>query len=233
MKIDHLPYVIDESKSKNHYYETYWKVVALKLLSQYISNPNGMTLLDYGCGRGETMRLASDAGYIVSGADIDETCLDLSKQWGATIKLQENSEDITHLFDGKTYDVITCFHVLEHIPNPLSLLKQLRGLSNQYILLAVPNLRQLHGLRRNPNSLSDINSGHLQGWDHGHLLNMATVHAGLKLVAWTADATVLPLLSGLVYRIFGMKAAIKVETGLFKKLLPYHSISIIGLFEKA
>lgn len=232
MKIDHLPYVINESKSKNHYYETYWKVVALKLLSEVVSQPEGMTLLDYGCGRGETMKLAFDAGYIASGADIDDTCLDLSKQWGTTIKLQENSEDITRLFNGKTYDVITCFHVLEHVHNPLNLLRQLRNLSNKYILLAVPNLRQLHGLRRNPNSLSDINNGHLQGWDHGHLLNMATVHTGLKLIAWTSDATILPLVSGLVVKTLGMRTAIKLETGLFKKLLPYHSISIIGLFEK-
>lgn len=232
MKIEHIPYTIDETKSKDHFYETHWKKVALKLLSEYIPDPNGLTLLDYGCGRGETMKFATEAGFIVSGADIDETCLSLSKQWGNTFRLQENIEDITTLFNGNTYDVVTSFHVLEHVSNPTNVLRQLSSLSNKYILLAVPNLRQLHGLSLNPSQFSDINSGHLQGWDHSHFLNMASRHAGLKFVKWASDATKLPLVSNLVDKFCGTSTAISLETGLFKKMFPYHSISIIGLFEK-
>jgi len=231
MKIEHLPYEIDESKSKNHFYETYWKVRALDLLGKYVPTPNGISLLDYGCGRGETMKLASASGYITSGADVDEACLALSKQWGATYKISVDESLCTT--EKRTYDVVTCFHVLEHVPNPSKVLRELCEISNKYVVLAVPNLRQLYGLRRNPNMTRGVNTGHLQGWDHWHLLNMATNHAGLKLVAWTSDATILPIISHVVNRTLGMRAAIYLETRIFNKLFPNYSVSIIGLFEKA
>jgi len=229
---EHLPYIINEAESRNHFYETLWKRSALDLLNKYNNNPQGMTFLDYGCGRGETMRLAQDLGYEVTGADVDDVCLELSGRWGATIKITAGDTGTLPDLLCKKFDVVTCFHVLEHVPNPLALLLQLKQLSNKYLLLAVPNLRQLHGLRRSPYLLNDINMGHLQGWDHGHFLNITTRHAGLKLVEWTSDTVILPILSELVVRTFGMHAAIKCETGLFRKWFPYHSISIIGLFEQ-
>ena len=236
MQIQHLPYAIDETKSKNHYYETLWKITALKLLVKYHSKDladKRLTLLDYGCGRGETMRLATEARYCAYGADIDDTCLSLSSRWGTTFKLTENIDDVRNLFEGLTFDVITCFHVLEHVQNPLSLLKQLREVSNKYILIAVPNLRQLHGLRRDAYQLSNINEGHLYGWDHWHFLNLATIHAKLKLVEWASDAVTLPYISNLVQRLFGMHFAIRMETGIFRKIFPFHCHSVIGLFENS
>jgi hypothetical protein len=98
------------------------------------------------------------------------------------------------------------------------------------VLLAVPNLRYLHRLFERRFDLSEVNEGHLQSWDHWHLRNLAERHCGLQLIDWTSDATALPVVSNLVLKLFGAKAAIHLETGLFRRLFPYHSVSVIGLF---
>jgi hypothetical protein len=55
-------------------------------------------------------------------------------------------------------------------------------------------------------------------------------HCGLELIEWGTDATILPVLSETSQRLFGQKVTIALETGLFRKIFPYHCLSIIGLF---
>jgi hypothetical protein len=62
-------------------------------------------------------------------------------------------------------------------------------------------------------------------------LNLAEKHCGLKLVSWGFDATILPLASNLSAKIFGRKTTIRLETGLFRRIFPYHGISVLGLFQ--
>jgi hypothetical protein len=66
-----------------------------------------------------------------------------------------------------------------------------------------------------------INEGHLQSWDHSRFRNLAEVHYGLELVAWAHDATLVPVASEFVRRVFGTGAFIALETGLFRRLFPY------------
>jgi len=62
-------------------------------------------------------------------------------------------------------------------------------------------------------------------------LNLAEKHCGLKLVAWGSDATILPLASNLSEKVLGQNATIRLETGIFRRLFPYHGISVLGLFQ--
>jgi hypothetical protein len=85
-------------------------------------------------------------------------------------------------------------------------------------------------LLRPRRNVHEINEGHLQNWDHSHLLNLAERHCGLKLVEWTFDHVKIPIFSNQICKRCGQKAAIYFETGLFKRLFPFQSTSIIGLF---
>lgn len=223
----HLPYEIDPSKNRFHYYETLWKRVALGLLQKHW-DVRGKTLLDYGCGRGEALTLFSQAGLNVTGTDTDRECVRLASSAGKAVLL--NPADPVGQFGTKSFDVISCFHVLEHVPSPIQTLNQLRQIARSYVLLAVPNLRYLHWLFYRQFDLSMINEGHLQGWDHWHFRNLAERHCGLELVEWGSDATILPFLSPIANRLLGDRATMRLETGPFRRLFPYHSLSIIGLF---
>jgi SAM-dependent methyltransferase len=224
--VKHLPYEIDPSQNRFHYYETLWKRVALDLLKKHV-NPAGKTLLDYGCGRGETLELFRAAGMKVSGTDTDPECVRLGARFGTTALL--DTQNPVAQFGAKSFDVVTCFHVLEHVPSPLRTLQDIAAIAREYALLAVPNLRFLYWPFKKDFQITMINEGHLQGWDHWHFRNLAERHCGLELVEWGSDATILPL-SGIMERLLGTKTLIKFETGLFRKIFPYHCLSVLGLF---
>ena len=222
----HVPYQIDDS-NRFHWYENHWKRVALKLLLKH-GPAAGRTVLDYGCGRGETLDIFGGAGFSVTGTDTDPECVRLAGSFGKSVVL--DPAHVLDQFGRKSFDVVTCFHVLEHVPCPIATLRDISAIARDYALLAVPNLRQLRWIGTREIRLDYVNEGHLQSWDHWHFLNLAERYCGLELVEWGFDATILPGLSEAAVRLFGNKAAISLETGLFRKLFPFHGISVLGLF---
>lgn len=227
--IRHLPYQIDPASNRNHYYETLWKETALQLLEQYEPDLSSWSLLDYGSGRGETLALAEQRGMRVSGTDSDPECVRLSSHHGISELLDTN--DPVGQFGSRQYDVVCCFHVLEHVPSPVVTLGNLARIARRYVLVAVPNACIMANFVRPQKHIHEVNEGHLQIWNHAHLLNLAERHCNLKLVSWAFDHVKLPFISNLIFKIFGQKSVIYFETGLFRRLFPFQSCSIIGLFK--
>ena len=228
--VRHLPKEIDEKSNRLHFYETHWKRVGLELLADRASPLDGLKLLDYGCGRGETLRLAKEAGMIPMGADLDPECVELSRKHGESVLITE-PDNPSLQFGENSFDVVTCFHVLEHVDRPREVLSALGKIAKKYVVIAVPNLRSLpkpRNLSREPNP---VNEGHLQGWDHPHLRNLAERHCGLRLIAWGYDHVRIPVLSNLLCKLLGEKALIRLETGIFLRLFKFHSTSVIALLE--
>lgn len=229
--VRHLPYSVDESRDRNHFFENHWKRVALELLTTHAGDPRGWTLLDYGCGRGETMKYAADLGMQPTGLDTDPECVRLASSFGPAALLDvDNTED---QLGEDAFDVIACFHVLEHVDNPKRTLRALARAARRYVLTAVPNLQKIPNLRKPRARPLPTNEGHLQSWDHAHFRNLAEVHCGLRLVSWGFDATQVPVLSELVNRTLGPRAALALETGIFRRIFPYWGISVIALMEPA
>ncbi len=229
-KIKHLPYELDE-RDRSCFYENYWKRVGLELLTKHLPPASDRTVLDYGCGRGETLQIFGAAGFQAVGVDVDPECVRLAARFGKSLVL--NPEDPVGQFGKKSFDVVTCFHVLEHVDCPKKTLSELGQIARSYLVLAVPNLRNLHRIFRRTINPEEINEGHLQSWDHWHFLNLAERHCGLKLVEWGYDATILSGLSNFSQRLFGTRPTVFLETGIFKRMFPWHGISVLGLFRPA
>jgi 2-polyprenyl-3-methyl-5-hydroxy-6-metoxy-1,4-benzoquinol methylase len=74
-------------------------------------------LLDFGCGGGKFLRLQRDRGWAVAGIDFNETVA----RWAR----EEDGIDVVSgtwpgdAMSGRTFDVITAWHVLEHLPDPV------------------------------------------------------------------------------------------------------------------
>jgi len=230
-KIKHLPYTVDEASNRHHYYENLWKRVALDHLREHAGDVKGWTLLDYGCGRGETMDYAYRMGMHPIGLDSDPKCIALASKYGKADLL--NIDEPASQVKPKSVDVVACFHVLEHVDNPKAILSMLGRAASRYVLVAVPNLQRIPNLRKPWAAPSFVNEGHLQSWDHGHFRNLAEVHCGLEVVSWASDATIVPVASELTRRLFGTKAVIRLETGLFRRLFPYWGLSVIALLRPA
>lgn len=97
-------------------------------------------LLDVGAGGGEFVYLAGRAGYRASGIEPDEGYGAYAEQhYGVTVR----QGTVADLGDERV-DVITLFHVLEHLREPDAVLQRLHGLLNDggLLFVEVPNLLQ-------------------------------------------------------------------------------------------
>jgi len=95
------------------------------------------TLLDVGTGIGQFLHFARRY-FEVSGTEISTSGIEIARRkYGLTI-LNGTLENLA--FDMK-FDVITLYHVLEHVPDPSSTIRRCRDLLNSggFLFIAVPN----------------------------------------------------------------------------------------------
>ncbi len=95
------------------------------------------SLLDYGCGTGEFLQEAKKQHWSVRGIEPSEKA-----RAQALGKLPtEVLATLDELPEDDTYDIITLFHVLEHIHSLRKTIKKLVNhlKSNSYVVIAVPN----------------------------------------------------------------------------------------------
>ena len=82
----------------------------------------GGALLDVGCGNGRFLILAQEMGWNVEGIDFDSQAVETARQRGLAVQLG-GVEGLSN--EQEKYDVITLSHVIEHIPDPLNLLRDI------------------------------------------------------------------------------------------------------------
>ena len=94
-------------------------------------------LLDVGAGTGDFLRAAKENGWEVNGMEPNRNASKLELEKGIHLKSK-----LKH-FEGKQFDVITLWHVLEHIPNldetVLALSKLVKP--DGVLIIAVPNFK--------------------------------------------------------------------------------------------
>jgi ubiquinone/menaquinone biosynthesis C-methylase UbiE len=80
------------------------------------------SLLDVGCGTGNILRFAVKYFKQVTGADISEEMLELSKKYTKNLVLA----DATKLpFEDNKFDVVSAYSVLHHLYNPLPAINEM------------------------------------------------------------------------------------------------------------
>ena len=121
-----------------------------------------MALLGFSCGRGETIHYAKDVGVLATGLDTDPACVELPSRFGKTqtLDLKRAAERVGI----NSFDVVACFHDLEHVDNPKAILSMLRSAARKYIQPAVSKLQMDPNLRKPWATPSETNEGHPQSW---------------------------------------------------------------------
>lgn len=94
------------------------------------------SLLDYGAGKGDFMKFCQDNSMEVCGYEPDSDARKLASDKNG-LTLVSNPAQLTR----ETFDAITLWHVLEHIPNPNEIVSDLsrRLTDNGKIIIALPN----------------------------------------------------------------------------------------------
>jgi len=95
------------------------------------------TLLDIGAGTGDFLKDAAGKGWEIKGVEPNKKARALAYEKG--IQLKESLAD----FEGEQFDVITLWHVLEHIPNLEETIGLLTDMvkPNGSLIIAVPNFK--------------------------------------------------------------------------------------------
>jgi|TARA_R110000822_G_scaffold45999_3_gene122695 2-polyprenyl-3-methyl-5-hydroxy-6-metoxy-1,4-benzoquinol methylase len=103
----------------------------------YAQNNGAGSLLDVGAGTGDFLKIAKEKGWEVYGMEPNPNALKLANKKG--INLKSSLKD----FAGKQFDVITLWHVLEHVPNLEETISELSNLvkPNGTLIIAVPNFK--------------------------------------------------------------------------------------------
>lgn len=102
-------------------------------------SPEGGTLLDIGCGRGDMLSLFQKHGWSVCGTQLSRTAaLAARRDRQVDVRIGELPDlelPRTH------FDVVTMFHVLEHLPDPKEYLDSIQRLlsKNGLLVIEVPS----------------------------------------------------------------------------------------------
>jgi 2-polyprenyl-3-methyl-5-hydroxy-6-metoxy-1,4-benzoquinol methylase len=95
-------------------------------------------ILDIGCGTGEFLHTCSQAGWNTIGIEPDPG----ARKFGSEgYKLDIRDEGSLNSFQEGAYDIITMWHVLEHVPHLNERITQVKRLLKPkgHIIIAVPN----------------------------------------------------------------------------------------------
>jgi 2-polyprenyl-3-methyl-5-hydroxy-6-metoxy-1,4-benzoquinol methylase len=131
---------ISHTDAKRSLFEKAYHFVKGKALKDKLKLINTLqkskgNLLDIGAGTGEFLMIAKANGWSTIGIEPND------KAKGIAIKKGVEFSENTQILQSHSYDVITMWHVLEHVPNLENQIRELKRLlkTDGTLLIAVPN----------------------------------------------------------------------------------------------
>lgn len=112
----------------------------VETIKKYKSNGK---ILDVGCSYGFYMKIFKESNYDVEGVELEKRAVDYIKK---NFFLKVYKGDINQInLKNNNYDIITMIDIIEHFPNPPSLLKRLRKLlkKNGLLVIQTPNFHSI------------------------------------------------------------------------------------------
>jgi SAM-dependent methyltransferase len=141
-------------------------------------------LLDVGCGRGDFLDYARQAGLETSGVELNSNAATMARSKGHQI-FTKLLHELDPAQTGR-FDLITLFQVLEHVPEPGALMKQAAAFLNPggHISVAVPSAEGMY--RFIPWEPAQWPPHHVSRWRLKDFRTLAAIN-GLELVGSGGD----------------------------------------------
>ena len=133
-----IQYRKQDRPSPKHVYRAGLQAISrLKKIAPFIRK--NTKLLDIGSGGGEFTYLASRMGADASGIDPSSGYLEFGRNH---YSINVEQKQISQLKDKHSYQMVTMFHVLEHLPNPLKVIRKVHQILKVggLFVIEVPNL---------------------------------------------------------------------------------------------
>ena len=103
--------------------------IRLKYISDNL-NLKGSKILDLGCGGGLLCEAMTNSGADVIGIDASLKTIEIAKKHAKeqNFKIEYINTDIESYDNKEKFDAVVCFELIEHVPDPNELIKQIRRL---------------------------------------------------------------------------------------------------------
>jgi len=126
-----------------HWVRNYTVKKKVKLINSF--NAEEKSILDIGAGTGDFLAACKNDKWKVTGVEPNENARAIAKSKISNSKFQifDDIQKLTLESKEKTFDVITMWHVLEHVPNLNAYVSNLKTLlkPNGTLIVAVPNFK--------------------------------------------------------------------------------------------
>lgn len=138
---------ISHTDSNRNLLEKAYQIVrqhSLKRKTKLINRVHGGPgrILDVGCGTGDFLEASERSGWSICGVEPNEKAREIAS---TKTKHKEYFSTIDQLIESnpETFDLITLWHVLEHIPDLYAFIGKLKSLLNPdgVLIIAVPNFK--------------------------------------------------------------------------------------------
>ncbi len=178
-----------------------------RLALRWIRTIEATSLMDIGCGPGTFMLIAQRLGLTVEGIEPTRAAAETARSLDLRVHCGYVEEYVANGGD-RTFDIVTCFEVLEHVPDPVGTLTCTHDLvdANGHLILSVPNVDDPYMLEQPfPQSIPPI---------HINFFSRKSMAAVLHKSGFVIERVfTLPIPTGTVSRVYG-------KTGLLIRL-PY------------
>ncbi|CAM1357972.1 Methyltransferase [Tenacibaculum soleae] len=133
---------ISHTDSKKNIFDTVYQLVKnhtlkqkLKLINSF--NTEEKSILDVGAGTGDFLKVCKNNGWEINGVEPAKKARDFA--FNKKVNLKESIDE----YKGKQFDVISLWHVLEHVPNLIEYITELKKLLKPkgILIIAVPNYK--------------------------------------------------------------------------------------------
>ena len=96
-------------------------------IMQHSQGLSGKQVIDVGCGGGILAESMAKHGAIVTGIDMGEAPLEIARlhglETGTVVDYQQSTAEEFALAHPAQFDVVTCMEMLEHVPDPQSVIR--------------------------------------------------------------------------------------------------------------
>ncbi len=148
---------------------TYYLKNRIMPIQKRMELPTNPRYLDIGCSAGLMLKIGQELGWDCFGQEISPVALRYAKE---SLKLNVTDAPLEDFIKKeKKFDVISAFHILEHLVDPKNTLSQIHNLldDNGILAIEVPNIRSLPAIMRK------------RSW-HGYVLPYHLWHFSLQTV---------------------------------------------------
>jgi 2-polyprenyl-3-methyl-5-hydroxy-6-metoxy-1,4-benzoquinol methylase len=135
----HELYVEQGEAIHPHQLSHFADLMTVRLRDFYAKN---LKFLDVGCSTGRVLRLASTMGFEVTGLDYSQWACDHCAKLGFSVR---HGSLIGQWKESAVFDIIHCCHTIEHVPDPVGYVREMRRLLKPggQLMLACPNYASL------------------------------------------------------------------------------------------